>query len=374
MTTPVRYIRVKSTVNLFSPANRPTGNIAIIGTVTPPTTGGGTVIPENVPTLFSDPDDALKRAPGELGTSVALAMRQEPGPGLVFGVRLATTADVADTLSKIATLPVQLVVVANTPLEPGTGGGTPTADIVALANHVKGPFGDGLERMGVAMLGKGDTDASIITGALNSDRMVYVAHKSDEDVAAAVAGTIGGYDPHISLLLKKVGVSSAPFTAQELFTINGSEGESSPPGGQNVNWLVNPALIPGEGVYLGEGYTGASGTTDKKYIDIVRTLDDITYRLKASLIASIGELRISRTGLRALAGEMEAVLEPLRRSEVIDDYLVVVPVLALFDKPQPTPEDLELIAKARRERFAEAMVRITYAGAIHRLTINLTFE
>ncbi|MFE1546160.1 hypothetical protein [Streptomyces sp. NPDC058718] len=372
MTTPVRYIRVKSTVNLFSPANRPTGNIAIIGAVTPPTTG--TVIPENEPTLFSDPDDAEKRAPGDLGRSVALAMRQEPGPGLVFGVRLATSPDIADTLSKIATLPVQLVVIANTPLEAGTGGATPTAGIVALANHVKGPFGDGLERMGVAMLGKGDTDASIITGALNTDRMVYVAHKSDEDVAAAVAGTIGGYDPHVSLLLKKVGVSSDAFTAQELFTINGAEGDSTPPGGQNVNWLVNPALIPGEGVYLGEGYTGASGTTDKKYIDIVRTLDDITYRLKASLIASIGELRISRTGLRALAGEMEAVLEPLRRSEVIDDYLVVVPVLALFDKPQPTPEDQELIAKARRERFAEAMVRITYAGAIHRLTINLTFE
>jgi hypothetical protein len=27
-----------------------------------------------------------------------------------------------------------------------------------------------------------------------SDRMIYVAHKSDQDAAAAVAGTIAGYD------------------------------------------------------------------------------------------------------------------------------------------------------------------------------------
>ncbi|AZM50750.1 hypothetical protein DMB38_13280 [Streptomyces sp. WAC 06738] len=323
--------------------------------------------------MILDPDEALEKAPGPLGKAVALALQQEPGPGNVYAVRLADQPDVADTLSKIKTLPVQLVVIADTPLEVPAGG-QPTDAIVKLAEHVKGPFGEGLERMGVAMLGKGDHDPLIITGTLNTDRMVYVAHKSDEDVAAAVAGTIGGYDPHVSMLLKKVGVSSGEFTADELIKINGSEDDDSPPAGNNLNWLVNPALIPGQGVYLGEGYTGANGTTDKKYIDIVRMLDDLTFRLKASLITTIGELRISRTGLRALAGQMEGVLEPLRRSEVIEDYEVVIPVLQLFDKPQPTPEEEKIMADARRDRLAEAMIKITYAGAIHRLSIKLTFK
>ncbi|MFF0726039.1 hypothetical protein [Streptomyces sp. NPDC004134] len=370
--SPVRYIRVQAKPNFFSPAVRPTGNIAIIGAVTA-AAGATGLIPVNEPKVFADPDDALKQAPGPLGTAVALALRQEPGPGDVYAVRLADQPNVDETLAVIKTLAVQFVVIADTPLEVPAGG-QPTEAIVKLADHVKGPFGEGLERMGVAMLGTGDHDPSIITGALNTDRMVYVAHKSAEDVAAAVAGTIGGYDPQVSMLLKKVGVTSAEFTADELITINGSEDDSSPPAGNNLNWLVNPALIPGQGVYLGEGYTGANGTTDKKYIDIVRTLDDLTFRLKASLITTIGELRISRTGLRALAGQMEGVLEPLRRSEVIEDYEVVIPVLQLFDKPQPTPEDEKIMAAARRDRLAEAMVQITYAGAIHRLSIKLTFK
>ncbi|MEV5683497.1 MULTISPECIES: hypothetical protein [unclassified Streptomyces] len=370
MTTPVRYIRVQAKTNFFSPATRPTGNIAIIGAVTPPA-GATDLIDANKPTVFVDPDDAIARAPGALGTAVALALRQEPGPGTIYGVRLASTPNYTESLATIATLPVQLVVIAGARLSSGT----PAESIVKLADHVKGPFADGLERMGVAMLAKGDTDPAVITGTLSTDRMVYVAHKSDEDVAAAVAGTIGGYEPHVSLLLKKVnGVDSEPFTAGELVKLNGSENNDAGPAGHNVNWLVNPALIPGEGIYLGEGYTGASGLTDKKYIDIVRTLDDITYRLKASLIATIGDLRMTRTGLRALTGEMEAVLEPLRRTEVIDDYEVVVPILALLDKPQPTQVDKDLIKAARDARLAESLVRITYAGAIHRLTIKLTFE
>lgn len=65
-----------------------------------------------------------------------------------------------------------------------------------------------MERIGVAMLGKGATDPTIVTGALASDRMVFVAHKRGEDVAAAVAGTIAGYEPHVSMLLKPVKVRS----------------------------------------------------------------------------------------------------------------------------------------------------------------------
>ena len=40
---------------------------------------------------------------------------------------------------------------------------------------------------------------------------------------------------------------------------------------------------------MGEGYTGNPG--GKKYIDIVRTIDDVSFRLKAQLIKSIGAIR-----------------------------------------------------------------------------------
>ena len=60
---------------------------------------------------------------------------------------------------------------------------------------------------------------TIVTGALASERLVYVAHKSDEDVAAAVAGTIAGYEPHVSMLFKPVAVSSGAFTSAAILRV-----------------------------------------------------------------------------------------------------------------------------------------------------------
>jgi hypothetical protein len=204
--------------------------------------------------------------------------------------------------------------------------------------------------------------------------MVYIAHRSTEDAAAAVAGTIAGYEPHISLLLKPVNITSGPFTPAEIGTINGSETFSSGPAGQGVNWLVDPVLIPGRGMYMGEAYTGNPG--GKKFIDIVRTVDDVSFRLKAQLIKTIGALRISRSGLRALVAQMEAVLEPLVRNEVIEGYEVVVPILVLLDKDPAslTAAELTQINNAQAQRVVEVLIAVDYAGAIHRLAITLKFE
>jgi hypothetical protein len=204
--------------------------------------------------------------------------------------------------------------------------------------------------------------------------MVYIAHKSDQDAAAAVAGTIAGYPPHVSLLLKPVNITTGLFTSAEIQTLNGTETFSSGPAGLGVNWLTDPSLIPGRGIYMGEGYTGAPG--GKKYIDIVRTIDDISFRLKARLINSIGALRISRSGLRALIAQMEAELTPLVRSEVIEDFEIVIPILALLDKSPDALTDAELtqINNAQSNRVVEVLVAVDYAGAIHRLAVTLKFE
>ncbi|MFC8509918.1 hypothetical protein ACFU3J_09895 [Streptomyces sp. NPDC057411] len=373
--SPVRYVRVKTEGVPFSPATRAYGNVAIIGIANPPATNPPQdFLQPNVPRLFTDVNEARRLAAGPLGEAVATALVQEPGPSEVWAVRQAQPNAWDDALGKVATLNVQLVVVADTELAlttPTGGQPTPSPAIVKLAEHVSAPAADGMERMGVAMLAKGAADPAVVTGTLVTDRMVYVAHKSDEDVAAAVAGTIAGYEPHVSLLLKKVKVTSEAFSASDLVKLNGTEPGPGPEG-KGVNWLVDPPLIPGSGVYLGEGYTG--DRAGKRYIDVVRTIDDITFRLKARLIGTIGNLRISRSGLRGLVAELETVLEPLRRSEVIEEYEIVVPILALLDKPQRTPTEDRLVQDAQTDRAAEAMVRVDYAGAIHRINITLKFD
>jgi hypothetical protein len=96
-----------------------------------------------------------------------------------------------------------------------------------------------------------------------------------------------------------------------------------------VNWLTDPTLIPGKGLFMGEGYTLGA---DNPYIDIIRTIDDVSFRLKAQLIRSIGDLRVSRSGLRTLVSQMTAVLEPLKQREVIEGYDVFLPLLVLLTK------------------------------------------
>jgi hypothetical protein len=329
------------------------------------------IVRPNTPIAFTDPAEARRRVPGDLASAVALAFAQTPGPTLVYGVRTASGPDWTAALNAVAALDAQFVVLANTPLDP-----TGVAAVSRLAEHVgtvSATGGDGKERMGVAMLAKGATDSGIVTGALASERMVYVAHRSDQDVAAAVAGVIAGYEPHISILLKPVAITSDPFTPAEIAAINGDETFAGGPAGNGVNWLVDPALIPGRGVYMGEGYTGDPG--GKKYIDIVRTVDDVSFRLKAQLIKAIGTVRISRAGLRALVAQMEAVLQPLVQSEVIEGFELTIPIITLLDKDPNslTPAERAQIDNAQSQRVIEVLTAVDYAGAIHRLSITLKF-
>ena len=363
----VRYIRVRALADLFSPAVRAFGNIAVVGEAT-----GG--VAANTPTVITNPADAVTLFPGTLGTSIVTTFEQTPGPSLVYGVRTATGPDWDAALTAVSTLDVQFVVLANTPLTSATSG--TTGAITKLAQHVvsvSNTGDDGKERMGVAMLASGAVDPAIVAGDLAHERMIYVAHKSVQDAAAAVVGTIAGYEPHISPLLKQVKITSAPFTAAEVTSINGSESFSSGPAGSGVLWLTDPVLIPGRGTYLGEAYTGNPG--GKKYVDIVRTVDDVSFRLKARLIKTIGELRISRSGLRSLVAQMEAVLDPLIRQEVIEDFDITVPILNLLDKDPNslTPSEVQQINNAQNDRVVEVLAALDYAGAIHRLALTLKF-
>ncbi len=371
----VRYITVTPITDLFKPATRAFGDIAIVGAADDAATGPKkTPIPITNPESVSDdsnpggknkPVDDVTWFHGPLGASVRKALVQSPPPTTVWAVRTdkADADPVSAALSEVAKLDVQIVVLAQTPLAAAGD----VATIEALAAHVSSVSntgGDGKERIGVAMLGKGLTSNALITGNISIDRMVMVAHNSNEDAAAAVAGTIAGYEPHISLLLKPVQLAM-----DDLF----SDSDISALDTSHINWLTDPTLIPGKGLFMGEGYTLGS---KMPYIDIVRTVDDISFRLKAELIQSIGNLRVSRSGLRALVSQMTAILEPLQQREVIESYDVFFPLLVLLDKDPASLSDAELqqIHAAQASRVVEAIISVEYAGAIHRLNITLKFE
>ncbi|MFF0492159.1 hypothetical protein ACFYTQ_24275 [Nocardia sp. NPDC004068] len=368
-------MRVFPSFDYVAPSVRPTGNMVVIG--------AATAADVNVPHQVSTPAEALatftpKDSPtaSPLSASLATAMRQTPSATQFWGIRQDT--DITKALAAAEALDVQFVVLAATPLtaeSAGAGGA-----VAALRDHVVtvSEAVDGKERMGVAMLAKGVDDPALVAGTLAVDRMVYVAHQSDEDAAAAVAGTIAGYPPYTSMVLKQVAISSAPFTAAQIDKLNGGEDEKNPipPGiaGRGVVWLTKPALIPGGGVYLGEGYTGK--VDGLKFIDVQRTIDDVSFRLKARLIGSIGNLRISRSGLRALIVQMEAVLEPLVAGGVLEGYEVTIPVLNLLDADPATLSQTQLraVQDAHSSRIAQVLVSVEYAGAMHRININLKFN
>jgi len=320
-----------------------------------------------------DPGDATNNVPpswfkGDLGAAVRKAFVQTPPPTMVWAVRAKSKAvtDLTAALNEVAKLDVQIVVLANTPLVSAAVG---TAEIELLSQHVtsvSNTGGDGKERIGVAMLGKGDPTILIplITGNMKNERMVFIAHRSTEDAAAAVAGAIAGYEPQISLILKPVSISMPTlFSDAEIEALDKAR----------VNWLTSPTLIPGGAIYMGEGYTLGA---DKPYIDIIRTIDDISFRLKAQLIRSIGNLRISRSGLRTLTAQMTAIMEPLRLRQVIESFDAFLPLQVLLDKDPASLSTAELaqISNAESARIVDALISVFYAGAIHRLNITLKFN
>jgi hypothetical protein len=372
----VRYITVTPITNLFKPATRAFGDLAIVGKIDADATG-----PKKTPVPVTNPDSVSDKSnvaganlpvdnkawfKGDLGTSVRKALSQNPGPTTAWAMAVdpADGANgVALALAEVSKLDVQIVCLANTPLT-SAAGKTDIESLAAHVNTVSSTGGDGKERIGVAMLGNGVTDPTLVSTNMSINRMVMVAHKSDEDAAAAVAGVIGGQEPQISLLLKQVQVGmDTLFSDSEIDAFNTAR----------INWLTDPTLIPGKGLFMGEGYTLGA---DQPYIDIVRVIDDVSFSLKAQLIRSIGNLRISRSGLRALESQMAAVLEDYREREVIDQFEVLIPLLVLLDKDPASLTDVELqqIHNARVDRKVPAIVSVKYAGAIHRLNITLKFE
>ena len=276
-------------------------------------------------------------------------------------------------------------------------------DITALRTHVESASpndagGGGIRpRIGVAMLPMGGiTDANGnltnkfsdwkteeeqlngLPSPMNwsSNRMAFVAANSPDDIAAAAAGVIAGVDPWVSLILKPVsGIGiNGDLSDQAIQTyIAPAQSNLTQP---HVIPIVHPDFLAGSGPVMGEGFT-ADGTGQRLYIDIVRTIDDIAFRLKAALTSPqvIGTLRINRPGLRVLASIVRATLRGRVAVGEIDDFAVDIPIQALteLDPSALTPDQQQQLQQVQNSRQLAFNISVTYSGAIHQLVVTLTF-
>ncbi len=209
-----------------------------------------------------------------------------------------------------------------------------------------------------------------------SSRMVFVAHNSPDDVAAAAAGVIAGVDPWVSLVLKPVQAITqvGDFSDQSLLAfLNPAQMGTVQP---KVNPIVHPEFLAGAGLVMGEGFT-ADGTGERGYIDIVRTIDDIAFRIKAVLTSPqvIGTLRINRPGLRILTSIVRAMMNARVAEGEIDGYAIDIPIQAIVEKDEKDRSDAETqqLRQVQNGRQLPFNISIEYAGAIHQLVVTLQF-
>jgi hypothetical protein len=276
-------------------------------------------------------------------------------------------------------------------------------DITALKNHVESSSpndaggGGTRPRIGVAMLPMGgifDANGNLtnkfsdwkteeeqqnnLNSPMNwaSSRMAFVVANSADDIASAAAGVIAGVDPWVSLILKPVtGIGINEDLSDQAIGayLHPDQSNLVQP---HVIPIVHPEFLSGSGPVMGEGFS-ADGTGQRLYIDIVRTIDDIAFRLKATLTSPqvIGTLRINRQGLRVLSAIISGMLSGRVAAGEIDDYAIDIPIQALLeiDPSQLTAAQQQQIQQVQNSRQLALNVSVTYSGAIHQLLVTLNF-
>jgi hypothetical protein len=385
------YVNVViDTSGLVPVAQRAPGVVAVVGNAE-----AGVSAPAATPLEVTDHDSVMGlfasgRNANDLTASLDLVLAQDPRPSKIYGVRTDTADDYAGALAGLeAADDVTLLCLANeTTVGSRTSGNTAATGIMALAEHVKIMSDAGQKRMAVAMIDPTiarsatyvrDVLATGSYGALKSDdgRMLLVAARGattdatvspppTADAAAAVMGAIAGYAPSTSVVLKQVRGFTMPVTSQY------TPAEITGLAGAGVIPLVDPALIPGTGLYLADGGT-FSADPARNYVDIVRVLDDLEFRLRAGLIGAVGDSRITKAGLTTVRVRVEGILAPLQLAGVIDDFSVVIPLLAILTLPESarSSADNGQVATARQTRQVTVLISVIYGPAVHRLNVTL---
>jgi hypothetical protein len=179
-------------------------------------------------------------------------------------------------------------------------------------------------------------------------------------------GAIAGFSPSTSPVLKQVRGFTIPVSQQYV------PAEVTGLAGAGVIPLIDPALVPGTGLFMADGGT-FSADPARNYVDIVRTLDDAEFRLRAGLIGTVGDARITKAGLTAVRVRVEGILGPLQQAAVIDDFAVSIPLLSILSLPESarSAADQARVVTARQIRQVPVLISITLGPAVHRLNVTL---
>jgi hypothetical protein len=342
----------------------------------------------NVPVEIDTLDDAVTQfaskntdgtaKPTPLYSSIELAFLQNPRPSKVYGVKVTGSGYAAGLAALEGVTDVTFVSLANE-----TTVGDPTASpptgLHALKSHVENMSGQGLPRIGIAMVDPAAPKtptyaADVINGltdphSLVSDvsRMVVVAARgADGDMATAAMAAMAGLAPQASVVLKPVVGVNIPkevrYSPSEVIALSNA----------NIIPIIHPALITGDSLHFAEGRLF---TSDSRllFIDIIRVIDDISFKLQAGLIGMIGDARITKPGMTMLKTQMQAILDTAVIDAEIDSYDVSIPVLSILQTPRSgwTPAEELAVETARNTRVVDIFATIFNGPAASRLQISL---
>ena len=379
------FVQVKVVPPPAPVAMRATGVVAVVG-ITPNGAAGGTA-PENAPrvvtsaaealTLFASPASGGAVASNPLYRGLVLALGQDPPPVKVYGVRAAANGYAAALRALEAVDDVNFVSLA---------GETDIDALVLLKTHVEGVSDAGSPRIGVAMANPASSlsqtwaddalSALTTTGkVLRSDksRMIVVAGRSPsgavQDFATAAMAAIAGHPPHVTPVLKQI--RGVEFPKELQF----SPTEVKKLASEGIIPIIDPALIPGSGLFMADGGLFTSDAR-RPFVDIVRVLDDIQFRLRAGLIGTIGDARITKAGLTLVKMTAEGIVANLQRQNIIDGFTVRIPLLERLSIPEAarTPADTQEITQARATRAVDMLVAVVYGPQIHHLGVTLRMD
>lgn len=329
--------------------------------------------------------DTLFGAGTLLRGALRAALLQDPAPSRIYGVKVGGSDYAAALASLEAADDVTFVALAAQSVRvsaDAAADATANAPVLALKAHCEEQSAAGNKRIGVAAVDPGvtrsaDYAARVIARATplksGSSRMVMVAARGAQadgggaaEVAAAAASAIAGQPPATSLVLKRLRGLQMPLSGQY------SPGEVKALSEDGIIAVMDPALIVGSSLHFAEG-TAYTTDASLKYIDLVRLLDDVEFKLKAALIGMIGDARISRPGLAAVIRRAEGVLDQVKTSGAITGYSVIVPVYDSLLKPEAARSagEAKLINDTRADRLVDMTVVIVIGPAVHRLRVAL---
>jgi hypothetical protein len=224
---------------------------------------------------------------------------------------------------------------------------TTLTDLQTLATHLDLAFASLRFRMGVSMLPKGQE----LTGSyrtwprdLATENMMLVSHNSTEDAAAGYAGALSGIRVFDDPILLPVNLTyDATFTDNARLTFK-----------DNKVICIDNYYTNELGLRALRNYT-LSPTSDRQYVDFVRTYQDLMWRLIATLDSplTIGKISYTRAGIAKLKSDIYAAfLIPISIGEIVDIVGIDIPLEQIIRKPFATRSAAEVTtlnaAKAAR--------------------------